>query len=145
MDLKKIGPILALIAVSGMFLMGMQTVSAAHTMDIKAYSYDPYDPPGKEIGSDINISKGEYVDIAATLHVDGSNPQWFRYLNFRVYNSKGDQLVNEERNTGFGGTSRCWINSKKWDKGEYMIEVYYEGNKKDDYPSASKKFTLSIV
>jgi hypothetical protein len=145
MDLKKLLPILAMIAVSGVFLMGMSAVSAAHTMDVKAYSYDPYDPPGPEIVNQINITKGEYLDFAATLHVDGGNPLWFRYLNFEVYNSQGDQILNQERNTGFGGIARCWIDSKNWKAGNYTLVISYDGNEKEDYPIAFKKFEVNIL
>ena len=103
MELKKIVPVLAIMAMMGVFVVSMQPASAAHQTVVKAYNYDPYDPPGDEIGTNLNISKGEYLDLAATLHVDGGNPQWFRYIHFYVYNSKGDQIANEERNSGFGG------------------------------------------
>ena len=93
----------------------------------------------------MTIKKGDFLDIAATLHVDGGNPQWFRYMNFYVYNSKGDQIVNEERNTGFGGVSRCGINSKKWDIGTYKICVTYLGSDDGDYPRADKEVTLHII
>jgi hypothetical protein len=144
MDLKKIVPILAIMAMMCISLVAMQSASAASTTEVKAYTYDPYDPPGTEIGKEMTIKKGEYLDIAATLHVDGGNPQWFRYIHYYVYNSKGDQIVNEERNSGFGGVARCWINSKTWDKGTYKICVIYWGSDDGDYPRADKEIKLHI-
>jgi len=61
-----------------------------------------------------------------------------------VYNSKGDQIVNEERNSGFGGIARCWINSKDWGKGTYNVSVVYQGNEDDGYSKAEKKVVLHI-
>lgn len=55
-----------------------------------------------------------------------------------MLNFHGDEIFNEDRNTGFGGISRCWINTKKWEAGNYSVVVSYGGNEKDDYPSASK-------
>ena len=37
-----------------------------------------HDPPGTELGTDITINKGEVLDIAATVHIDGGNPQWYQ-------------------------------------------------------------------
>ncbi len=145
MYMKKIVPILALIAISGVFLMGVQAVSAAHTTEVKAYTYDAIYSPEGEIGSSMDLTKGYTFDIAATLHVDGGNQQWFRSITYNVYNSNGDQIVNEERSTGFGGIARCRINTKEWDYGNYLVKVSYLGNDKDEYPGAEKKFTLHIV
>jgi hypothetical protein len=143
--MKKIVPILALIAISGVFLMGMQAVSAAHTTEIKTYNYDPYDPPGQEIGKETSLIISEAFDISASLHIDGGNPQWFRWVNYKVFNSHGDQIVNEDRNTGFGGIARCWVNTKNWKAGNYTVEVSYGGNEEDEYSPATKKFALKVL
>lgn len=145
MYLKKIVPILAIMAMMGVFVVAMQPASAAHQTIVKAYTYDPYDPPGIEIRNVLQIKKGNPLDIASTLHVDGGNPQWFRYIHFYVYNSKGEQIVNEKRNSGFGGTARCWINSKNWDTGTYKLCLTYLGNDGDGYPRADKEITVHIV
>lgn len=144
MSWKRKVPVLAL-AMMCLFMIGAQAVSAAHTTEVKGYGYDPYDPPGEELGTDWYIKKGEDIDVAATLHVDGGNPQWFRWMHFYVYNSKGDQIVNEERNTGFGGVSRCWINSKDWEIGNYKLCIIYWGNEDDDYLRADKEVMIHIV
>ncbi|ADZ09736.1 hypothetical protein Metbo_1504 [Methanobacterium lacus] len=142
MELKRIVPILAIMAMMGVFLVAMQPASAASKSEIKVYQYDP---PGAEVvGKEISIYKGEYLDLAATLHIDDGNPQWFRWVNFYVYNSKGDQIVNEERNSGFGGIARCWINSKDWSKGTYNVSVVYQGNEDDGYSKAEKKVVLHV-
>jgi hypothetical protein len=145
MELKKIVPILAVMAMMGVFVVSMQTASATHQTVLKAYNYDPYDPPGMEIGNDWTIKKGEYLDISASLHVDGGNPQWFRYIHFYVYNARGDQIVNEERSSGFGGIARCWIDSKKWEPGTYKMCIIYWGNDDDGYPRTDKEFNIHIV
>ena len=145
MDLKKKIPIMALIAMMSIFMVGMPAVSAAHTTKVKGYTYNPNNPPGDELGADLFIKKGDATDLAATLHVDGGNPQWFRYIHFYVYNSNGDQIVNEERNSGFGGVARCWINSKGWEPGNYKISIIYWGNDDDGYPRADKEVILHIV
>jgi hypothetical protein len=145
MYLKKIVPILALIALSGVFLMGLQAVSATHTTEIKTYTCDINDPPGIEIVKEKSLIKDEPFDITSSLHVDGGNPQWFRWVNYKVFNSHGDQIVNEDRNTGFGGIARCWIDTRHWNAGNYTVEVSYGGNEKDDYPPASNKFVLHVL
>jgi hypothetical protein len=145
MYMKKIVPILVLMAISGVILMGMQAVSATHTTEIKTYNYDLYDPPGQEIDKETSLSLPDSFDISVTLHVDDGAPKWFRWVNYKVFNSQGDQIVNEDRNTGFGGIARCWINTEYWNAGNYTVEVSYGGNEKDDYPSASKKFALIVL
>jgi len=145
MSMKKIVPILVMIAISGVFLMGLQAVSAVHTTEIKTYNYDPYDPPGQEIGKETSLRIPEAFDISASLHVDGGNPQWFRWVNYKVFTPHGDQIFNEDRNTGLGGIARCWISTKNWKAGNYTVVVSYGGNEKDDYPSASKKFALKVI
>ena len=145
MGLKKKIPLMALIAIIGMCFMVLQPASAAHTTEVKAYQYDPYDPPGTELGTDWYIKKGDYIDVAATLHVDGGNPQWFRYIHFYVYDPTGNQIFNEERNSGFGGLARCWINSRDWNSGNYTLQVTYWGNDDDGYPRADKYIALHIV
>lgn len=144
MEWKRIIPILAIVAIMGVFMGAMHPASAASTTEVKAYTYDPYDPPGTELGKELTIKKGEYLDIAATLHVDGGNPQWFRYIHYYVYNSNGDQIVNEERNSGFGGVARCWINSKNWDAGTYKLCITYWGSDDGDYPRADKNVIVHI-
>jgi len=145
MDLKRIMPILAIMAMMGVFLVAMQPASAASKTEIKVYTYDPNDTPGMEIGKNLTITRGGDIDLTATLHVDNGSPQWFRYVNFYVYNPDGDQIVNEERNTAFGGVSRCIINSKTWARGKYKVCVTYLGNEHDGYPRADKEFTLTII
>jgi hypothetical protein len=145
MNLKKIVPVLAMMVMVGVFVVSMQPASAAHQTALKVYKHDPNFPPGEELGSDLVINKGDALDISATLHVDGGNPQWFRYIHFYVHNSTGDQIVNEERNSGFGGVTRCWINSKKWEAGKYKISIIYWGNDEDGYPKAVKIVNLCIV
>jgi hypothetical protein len=144
MDLKKIIPLVVIIAMMGVFLGAIHPASAASTTEVKAYNYDPYDPPGIELNRDITIKNGESLDISATLHVNGGNPQWFRWLNFYIYNSKGEQIVNEERNTGFGGVARCYIKTKDWNPGTYKLSIVYPGNEKDGYPRAEKNITVHI-
>jgi hypothetical protein len=78
MDWKKIVPI-AVMAMM-VFAFTTHTVSAASTTGIKAYAYNPYDPPGNELGKDMYLKTGESLDIAVTPHLDGGNPQWFRCL-----------------------------------------------------------------
>ena len=143
MELRKIVPILAVMAMICIFF-SMQSVSAAHQTEVKAYQYDPNDPPGDELGTDLFIKKGDALDIGATLHVDGGGPQWFRFIHMYIYNSKGNQIVNEDRSAGFG-VARFWINSKKWEPGNYRICLIYWGNKDDDYPRADKEILLHIV
>ncbi len=145
MDLKRIVPLLAIMVMMGVWVCSMQPASAAHQTTIKAYNYDWNDPPGEEIGSDFVINKGEALDISATLHVDGGGQQWFRYLQYYVYNSTGDQIINQERNSGFGGLARCWINSRNWETGTYKINIVYLGNDDDGYPRAVKDINLRIV
>ena len=145
MEIKKIVPILAIMAMMGVFVVSMQPASAAHQTVLKAYNYDSYNPPGMEIGDDWIIKKGESLDISATLHVDDGNPQWFRYIHFYVYNSKGDKIVNEKRTSGFGGVARCGINSKNWEPGTYRMSIIYYGNDRDGYPRADKEFIVHIV
>lgn len=145
MDLKKVVPILAVMAMMMVFLVAMQPASAASKSEIKVYPYDQCDPPGAEVGKELSIYNGEYLDLAATLHIDGGNPQWFRWVTFYVYDSKGKQIVSEERNSGFGGIARCWINSKDWDKGTYKVSVVYGGNTDDGYPRVEKYFKLNII
>ena len=138
-------PLVALITI-GVLLVGAQAVSAAHTTEVKVYNYNPYDLPGPEIsGTDLYIKKGEYVDFTATLHVDGGNPQWFRWINFYVYNANGNQILNKEFNSGFGGLAHCWINSRKWEAGNYKIYISYPGNEDDGYPPANKEIMLHIA
>lgn len=144
MDLKKLVPILAVMAMMGVFLVAMQPASAASKSEIKVYQYDQYDPPGAQIDKEIYIGKGEYLDLAASLHIDDGHPQWFRWVTFKVYDSNGKEIVNEERNSGFGGIARCWINSKDWNKGTYNVCVVYAGNEEDGYPKAEKKFVVHI-
>ena len=144
MELKKIVPILAIMAMMCMCVVSMQPATAAHQTVLKAYEYEPLNPPGKELGNEIYILKGYHLDIGSTLHVDGGSPQWFRHIHFYVYNASGDQIVNEERNTGFGGIVRCWIDSSKWDSGTYKISVVYLGNDRFGYPRANKDITLHI-
>ena len=144
MKLKKVVSVLAIMAMMCMCVVSMQPASAHQTV-LKAYHYDPNDPPGTEIANDLTIKKGEKLDISAALHVDGGSPKWFRYIHFYVYNSKGDQIVNEERNSLFGGTAWCRINSKEWESGDYTMSVIYWGNTDDDYPRADKDLTLHIV
>jgi hypothetical protein len=145
MDLKRIMPILAIMAMMGVFLVAMQPASAASKTEIKVYAYDPVDPPGKEIGKNLTMVMGGIMDISATLHVNNGSPQWFRWVNFNVYNDHGDQIVREERNTAFGGVSRCWIDTKTWGRGKYKVCVTYLGNEDDGYPRADKEFTLTII
>jgi len=145
MELKKIVTILAIMAMMGVFVVSMQPASAAHQTVLKAYNYDLNDLPGYELSNDWSISKGDVMDISATLHVDGGNPQWFRYIHFSVYNSKGDQIINEERSSGFGGVARCWIDSKDWEPGTYKISMIYWGNDKDGYPRADKEIMVHII
>ncbi|UTB32361.1 MAG: hypothetical protein NKF70_12860 [Methanobacterium sp. ERen5] len=141
----KIVPMLAVMAMMAVFVVSMQPASAAHQTVLKAYNYDPYDPPGNELGKEMTIKKGDVLDISATLHVDGANPQWFRWIHYYVYDPKGNQIVNEERNSGFGGIARCWINSRDWETGTYKISLIYWGNEEDGYPSADKEVNLRIV
>lgn len=145
MDLKRIMPILAIMAMMGVFLVAMQPASAASKTEIKIYTYDQIDPPGMEIEKNLTMVRGGDMDISATLHVNNGNPQWFRWVNFNVYNDHGDQIVSEERNTAFGGISRCLINSKTWERGKYKVCVTYFGNEHDGYPRADKEFTLTII
>ena len=145
MDLKKIIPILAILAVMGVFLGAIQPASAASTTEVKAYTYDPHDPPGTELGAVKNIKKGEDVSLAANLHVDGGNPQWFRWMHLYIYNSKGDQIYNEERNSGFGGVTMFWVDSRKWDAGDYKMCFTYWGSDDGDYPRADKEVKLHIT
>ena len=126
-------------------MVAMQPANASSTTEIKIYTYNPYDPPGTELGKDMTIKKGNALDIAATLHVDSGNPQWFRFIHFYVYNSKVDQIIKEERNSGFGGVARCLIDSKNWDNGTYKVCVTYWGSDDGDYPRADKEITLHIT
>ena len=144
MELKRIAPILAIMAMMCVFVVSMQSASAANT-ELKVYNYDQYDPPGAELGKDLYIKKGQYLDIAASIHVDGGKPQWFRWVHYYVYNSNGYQIVNEERNSGFGGIARCCINSKEWEPGNYKLCVTYWGNNNDNYPRADKEVMVHIV
>jgi hypothetical protein len=145
MESKRIMPILAIMALMGVFLVAMQPASAASKTEIKVYTYDPMDRPGMEIGKNLTMVRGGDLDISATLHVNDGSPQWFRWVNFYVYNEQGDQIVSEERNTAFGGVSRCMINSKTWGRGKYKVGVTYLGNEHDGYPRADKEFTLTII
>jgi hypothetical protein len=145
MDLKKIVPVLAIMAMMCVCVVSMQPASAAHQTAVKAYTFDPNNPPGDELETNLNIQQGDATDLAATLHVDGGGQQWFRYIHFYVYNSNGDQIANEERNSGFGGVARCWINSRSWEPGTYKISIIYWGNDDDGYPRADKDLTLHIV
>lgn len=124
MELQKIVPVLAIMAMMGVFVVSMQPACAAHQTVLKGYQYDPNDPPGTELGTDLYIKKGNYLDVAATLHVDGGNPQWFRWVHFYVYDPNGNQIVDEQRTTGFG-VARCWINSKDWKSGNYTISMIF--------------------
>jgi|GEM_PF-3263253 len=144
MELKKIVPVLAMMVMMCMCVVSMQPASAHQTV-LKAYHYDPNDPPGTEIANDLTIKKGEDFQISATLHVDGGNPQWFRYIHFYAYDSKGDQIANDLGNSGFGGVAGCWIHSKDWEPGNYTMSVIYWGNERDGYPRADKDFILHIV
>lgn len=145
MELQRIVPVLALMAMMGVLVVSMQPACAAHQTVLKAYNYDPYDPPGTEIGSEMTIKKGDYLDVAASLNVNGGNPQWFRWIDFYVYDSTGNQIIKEERNSAFGGIARCWMNSKEWTIGTYKINIIYRGNDDDDYPRADKNILLHIV
>ena len=147
MYIKKIIPILALIAIMGVFMGAMHPISAVSTTEVKAYTFDAYDPPGTELGAVKNIKKGEDVSLAATLHVDGGNPKWFRWLHLYIYNSNGEQIYNEERNSGsgFSGAAIFFVDSRKWDVGDYKMCFTYQGNKNDGYPRADKEVKLQIT
>jgi len=145
MDLKKIVPILAIMAMMGVFMGAVQPANATSTTEVKVYTYDPYDPPGTELGTVKTIKKDEDVSLAATLHVDSGNPQWFRWMHLYIYNSKGEQIYNEERNTGFGGVSMFWVDSKNWDSGDYKMCFTYWGSDDGDYPRVDKEVKLHIT
>lgn len=131
-------------AMMGVFLVAMQPASATSKTEIKVYKYDIYAPPGTELDKDFYIKKGDPLDLAATLHVNGGNPQWFRNIHLKVYNSKGEQLVNQKQTSSFGGEALFYVKTKNWDSGTYKICMIYEGNKRDGYPRAEKEIILHI-
>ncbi len=145
MDLKKIISILAVMSVIGVFLVAVQPATAAKTTEIKAYYYNAFLPPGAEINTDMYVNKSADIDISATLHVNGGKPQWFRYMHCYIYNSKGELIVHEERNSGFGGIARFWVDKRKWNTGTYKISIIYWGNSRYGYPRADKNITLHLV
>jgi hypothetical protein len=65
-------------------------------------------------------------------------------FTIKVYNLNGDKIVNEERNSGFGGVARCYVNSKNLNTGTYKISLVYDGNVGDEYPRAKKNMMLHI-
>ena len=145
MDWKKIIPIVAVMAMMGVFAFAIQPATATKTTDIKVYQYDPKDPPGIDLGTDMYINKGGITDLAATLHVNGGKPQWFRNLIFYFYNSKGKLILVQEVNSGFGGLAHCKVYTKMWKTGTYKISIVNWGNRLLGYPKTVRNITLHIV
>lgn len=144
MNLNKIMPIFFLIIISGMLLVGIQSANAAHTTEIKAYTFDPMKLPGNEIDSYVNIKKGKPLNILASLHVDGGKPVWFRNIHLIMINSYGKLLVDTTSNTVLGGYASFFTNTEKWNSGNYMAIVSYLGSTSEEYPLAYKIFILYI-
>jgi len=144
MNLNKIVPIFFLIIISGMLLVGIQSASAAHTTEIKAYTFDPMNLPGNKIDSYLNIKKGEPLNVLASLHVDGGKPVWFRNIHFIVANSRGELIVDTTSNTISGGYARFFTNTEKWNSGNYIAILTYLGSTSEEYPLAYKIFILYI-
>jgi hypothetical protein len=145
MYLKKTIPILAIIAMMSVFMGAMHPASASSTTEVKAYIYNPHHPPGTELGKEITIKRGQALDIAGTVHINGGKPKWYRYIHFNVYNPKGNQIVDEERIAGYSGVVHYKINTKKWNTGTYKLCVIYWGSDNGDYPRADKEITLHII
>ncbi|MDD3984994.1 MAG: hypothetical protein PHY59_03685 [Methanobacterium sp.] len=144
MGLNKIISIMAIIIISGVFLTGIQAVSAAHTTEIKAYTIDPLHFPGKLINSVVNIKEGKPFNVVTSLHVDGGKPLWFRSIGFTVIDFQGKVMFNTVSNTIAGGYAYFFTNSEKWDSGKYIVMVYYLGSETEDYPMAYNVFMLCI-
>lgn len=138
MNLKKMS-ILTLMVMLGLFVCGMDTVAASHTTQIKVYQ----DYVGI-VNGNIYIGKEQELTLQAGLHVDGSTWQeWFRILNFKVYDNDRKQIFETNVNTGLG-SARLEIPTHRWGPGFYQLVVTYEGNTRDDYLPTERTYLIHV-
>jgi hypothetical protein len=138
MDLKKIIPILAIMAMIGIFLVAMQPANAA-TTGLIVYHH------GTFLGTEMSIKKGEKLDLIATLSVDGRALQPLRYINLYIRNSKDILTHKDESFTGIGGYSYFNVDTSKWACGNYKMLFIYWGSHDGEWPIAKKIVKLQIT
>lgn len=140
MYLKKIMPILFLMAMIGIFMGAVQPASAT-TTEIKAYKLYP----DQELFNQVSIKKGQIWDLHATLHVNGGDPQWYRYIHLYIYDSHGNQVFNEQGCTWLFGISNFKINANDYPCGDYKMCFIYWGSPDGEWPRADKEMVLHVT
>lgn len=140
MKSKKIISIMVVILFLGVFTANIHPVSAT-TTEIKASIF-----AGDELRSDWYIQKDRRLDVKATLHVDGGDPQWFRYIHFYLYKvnpdgTRGEQIESIELSTE-GGNAH--YRSASALDGEYLLCIIYWGSDDGEWPRADKEIRVHV-
>jgi len=139
--MKNIIPVLAIIAVIGLFLGVIQPASAV-TSEI-----DLIDADVNPLPSEINVYNGQFVHLGAYLKVDGDIKHW-RWIHLYVYDPWGRQIVNVKSLTGLGWGGDIdyavfEFNTRGSPGEDYRMHFIYWGS--DDWPRADKEVIVHIV
>ena len=131
-------------------LIGVQTASAA-TSRIVLYGNSHDRAPWEAFSTryeatSFNSTTADIcLDAYARLYVDDEWRAW-RYLDFNIYDSKGNLIFNITRSTsilngyvaiGLGNDYLC-----RWNPGDYILNVSYPGNERKGWPATS---TTAII
>jgi len=139
LDLKKIVSILLVMAIVGVFMGSMQPASAV-TTEIKVNS--------DNTTTEISIPKGKTHmtnELHASLHVDGGNAQWYRYITLIIRNSEGKLVYRDDQCTWAFGQAVFGGYAAKLDVGDYTMKFIYWGSDDGEWPKAKKIVKLHII
>jgi len=139
---------------SVMFLMFMicilssaGTVHAEHTTSlcVSLVSDNWMDPTITIKKDSVDLYKRQNKFFHVTLHVDGGNPQWYRYINLSIYNSAGEELHKSRENTYLFGAAIFDPYYKTWPNGYYKMVFSYDGNSKSEYSPTKREIKLHLM
>ena len=80
-----------------------------------------------------------------TMHINGGNPEWFRYINLNIYNSYGVKVHESRENTYIFGAAIFDPYYKTWPNGYYKMVFSYDDNNKDGHSPTKREITLHLM